>query len=162
MGVGKLVGCFFIIARKGENKMAVVGRPPMYKTKEEIQERIDAYFDECAGQILTDKDGMPMFDKYGNVLKVGTRPPTITGLALALGFNSRQSLLNYQDKEEFVDTITRAKSRVECYVEERLFDKDGANGAKFNLANNFKGWSEKQQIEADVNSTMKINVTLVD
>ena len=87
---------------------------------------------------------------------------TITGLALALGFNSRQSLLNYQAKEEFLDTITRAKAKVEQYAEERLFDKDGANGAKFSLANNFEGWREKQQIEAEVNSDLKINIELTD
>ncbi len=57
-------------------------------------------------------------------------------------------MLNYQAKPEFVDTVTRAKSRVE-YAETRLFDKDGANGAKFSLANNFEGWREKQDIKVD-------------
>ena len=71
----------------------------------------------------------------------------MTGLALALGFTTRTSLLNYQGKKEFMDTITRAKTRVEQYAEERLFDRDGSNGAKFSLSNNFKGWSEKQEIE---------------
>ena len=51
---------------------------------------------------------------------------------------------------------------VECYAEERLFDKDGANGAKFSLANNFEGWREKQQIEAEVKNDMNITVELVD
>lgn len=138
------------------------GRPPMYKTKEEIQEKIDAYFEECKGRVLTDADGNAVTDKYGMPIIVDARPLTITGLALALGFTSRQALLNYQDKEEFVDTITRAKARVEQYAEERLFDKDGANGAKFNLANNFEGWREKQSIEADVKSDVTINVELVD
>lgn len=134
----------------------------MYKTKEEIQEKIEAYFEECKGEILTDAEGNPMIDKYGNVIRVGVRPLTITGLALALGFNSRQALLNYQGKEEFNDTITRAKAKIEQYAEERLFDKDGANGAKFSLSNNFEGWREKQQIEADVNSEVTINIELSD
>lgn len=138
------------------------GRPPMYKTKEEIQEKIDAYFEECKGRPLLDDDGKSVLDKYGFPIYLDKRPLTITGLALALGFTSRQALLNYQAKEEFVDTILRAKARVECYAEERLFDKDGANGAKFSLANNFEGWKEKQQIEAAVNSEMTINVELVD
>jgi hypothetical protein len=34
---------------------------------------------------------------------------------------------------------------VEAYAESRLFDKDGANGAKFSLANNFRGWKEQQR-----------------
>ena len=70
--------------------------------------------------------------------------------------------MNYEEKEEFVDTIKRAKARVECYAEERLYDKDGSNGAKFSLANNFKGWSEKQQIEGSINTKQEITIELVD
>ena len=142
-----------------ENK---VGRPLVYKTKEEMQEKIDKYFKSCEGTILKDDDGNTVFNKYGTPVIVGAKPLTITGLALALGFNSRQALLNYQAREEFNDTITRAKTFVEQYCEERLFDKDGANGAKFSLANNFEGWKEKQQIEADVNAEMAINIELID
>ena len=138
------------------------GRPPMYKSKEEIQKKIDAYFEHCKGELLYDAEGNPMTDKNGNPIRVGCRPLTITGLALALGFNSRQALLNYQCKEEFHDPIMRAKSKVEQYAEERLFDKDGANGAKFSLANNFEGWREKQQIEAEVNTEMTISIELSD
>ncbi len=138
------------------------GRPPMYTSKEEIQEKIDKYFAECEGTPLRDEEGEVVFDKYGEPIMKGEKPLTITGLALALGFNSRQSLLNYQAKEEFFDTITRAKAKVEQYAEERLFDKDGANGAKFSLANNFEGWREKQQIEAEVNGDVKINIELTD
>jgi hypothetical protein len=143
---------------EGKNKG---GRPPMYKTVEEIQEKIDKYFEECEGTVLENSSGEVVLDKYGEPVIVGRKPLTITGLALALGFNSRQALLNYQDKPEFNDTISRAKARVERYAEERLFDKDGSNGAKFSLANNFKGWTEKQQIQADVNS-VSINIELVD
>lgn len=139
-----------------------MGRPPMYKTKEEIQEKIDAYFEDCKGRVLYDDEGHPMLDKWGCPVVVDAKPPTITGLALALGFNSRQALLNYQGRKEFNDTILRAKARVEQYAEERLFDKDGANGAKFSLANNFDGWREKQQIEADVNNKVNITIELSD
>lgn len=134
----------------------------MYKTVEEIQEKIDKYFEECEGTVLNNANGEVVLDKYGDPVVVGRKPLTITGLALALGFNSRQALLNYQDKPEFNDTITRAKAKVEQYAEERLFDKDGSNGAKFSLANNFKGWAEKQQIEADVKNEMNICIELVD
>ena len=119
----------------------------MYKSKEEIQEKIDKYFEECEGKVLEDKDGNPILNKYGGVIIMGNKPPTVTGLALALGFTSRQALLNYQDKEEFVDTIMRAKSRVEQYAEERLFDRDGSNGAQFSLKNNFKGWNADKKEE---------------
>jgi hypothetical protein len=138
------------------------GRPWMYKSKEEMQEKIDAYFKECEGKLLVDKEGNTVFDKYGYPIYVDRKPLTVTGLALALGFNSRQALLNYQGRKEFNDTITRAKTKIEQYAEERLFDKDGANGAKFSLANNFEGWKEKQQIEADVKNKVTINIELSD
>ena len=144
------------------SKKTKVGAPPRYKSVEEIQEKIDEYFKDCEGKPLQDEEGNILTDKHGNPVIYGVRPPTVTGLALALGFTSRQALLNYQAKEEFVDTITRAKAYVERYAEERLFDKDGANGAKFSLANNFDGWKEKQAIEADVKNDLTISIELSD
>ena len=141
-------------------KKTAVGRPPKYNNKEEIQERIDAYFEECEGKILKDEDGKAILDKYNQPIIVGNKPPTITGLALALGFASRQALLNYEGRKEFNDTITRAKSRVEQYAEERLFDKDGSNGAKFSLANNFKGWNEKTEVA--VSGSLETEKTKLD
>lgn len=131
-----------------ENK---VGRPAAYKTVGEMQTRIDEYFNACDGEYIKDEEGNLMTDKYGHPVKTKPRPYTITGLALALGFTGRQALLNYEDKAEFMDTIKKAKAKVEQYAEERLFDREGANGAKFNLSNNFKGWAEKQQVDSNVN-----------
>lgn len=132
--------------------MANVGRPPKYKSKEEIQEKIEQYFQDCKGEILKDDEGNTVFNKFGNPVIVGEKPLTVTGLALALGFASRQALLNYQGKKEFNDTITRAKSRVEEYAESRLFDRDGSNGAQFSLRNNFKGWNidNEQKLEIEL------------
>lgn len=122
--------------------MANSGAPPKFKSPDEMQKLIDEYFKDCEGHVFTDSNGEVVYDKYGQPVIVGNHPPTVTGLALALGFTSRQSLLNYQAKRSFVDTVTRAKSRIEEYTESRLFDRDGINGAKFSLKNNFKGWSE--------------------
>ena len=123
------------------------GNKPKYTSKEQITGLIDAYFEECKGTPLTDDDGRPIFDKNGYPIIQNQHPPTITGLALALGFTNRMSLLNYQGRAEFRDVITRAKSRVEQYTEERLFDKDGSGGARFSLQNNFKGWREEATSE---------------
>lgn len=122
------------------------GRQPKYKSVEEMQFVIDKYFDKCNGEVLKDEDGELIYDKHGQPVMI-SKPPTVTGMALALGFTSRQALLNYQDKEEFVDTISIAKARVEAYTEARLFDRDGVNGAKFSLTNNFKGWKDITTVE---------------
>lgn len=136
-----------------------MGRPLTFNTVEELQKKIEEYFESCKGEVLKDKEGNTVFDKYGFPILVNQKPLTVTGLALFLGFNSRQTLLNYQDKEEFMDTIMRAKTKVEEYVETRLFDKDGCNGAKFNLSNNF-GWREKQEVEnTNVNLNNNMDLT---
>lgn len=123
------------------------GRPPKYKTVEEMQAKIDAYFTACEGTPLLDDEGRAVTDKYGEPVIVGAHPPTVTGLALALGFTGRQALLNYQAKPKFVDTITRAKARCEAYAEERLFDRDGARGAQFSLEHNFRWKSDDSDKE---------------
>ena len=103
-----------------EKKKHAGGRPPIYNNPEQMQSIIDDYFTEAA-------------DK-----------PTVTGLALALGLNSRQSILNYEVKPEFVDTVKRAKQRVQQALEKHLYSQSVA-GVIFNLKNNF-GWRDTQEI----------------
>ncbi len=115
-----------------------------------MQEAVDAYFTDCEGRPLKDESGEVVLNKNGSPVIVGAHPPTVTGLALWLGFKTRQSLLNYQHRSDrFNDILTVAKSKCEEYAERRLFDRDGVNGAKFSLANNFKGWSEKPENNSD-------------
>ena len=99
--------------------------------------------------MLKDDKGKPVLNKWGKPVIINQKPPTVTGLALALGFTTRLSLLNYQGKKEFMNTITRAKTMIEAYTEERLFDKEGSNGAQFSLRNNFKGWNDRVLSELD-------------
>lgn len=114
-----------------------------------MSEAVDKYFEDCEGHVLTDENGEAVTDKYGQPVIVGAHPPTVTGLALWLGFKTRQSLLNYQARSEaFNDVLTVAKTRCEEYAERRLYDRDGVNGAKFSLTNNFKGWNESKDDNA--------------
>lgn len=117
-----------------------MARPLKYKTVQELEAAIDAYFTDCEGHPLRAEDGQLVFDKFGQPVIVGRKPPTVTGLALALGFTSRKALLDYQGRRAFCNTITRAKLYIESYTEGRLFDRDGVNGAKFSLEHNFR-WS---------------------
>lgn len=124
------------------------GAPRKWKSVKAMQEAIDAYFEKCEGESLLDGDGNAVRDKNGVPVIINARPPTITGLALALGFTGRQALMDYQARPEFADTVTRAKARCEEYAESRLYDKDGANGAKFSLGCNF-GWNSENEKSGD-------------
>ena len=62
-----------------------------------------------------------------------------------------QTLLNYEVRPEFFDTIKDSKLRIENYGEECLYDKDvPTNGVKFSLANNHDGWKEKTETDLNV------------
>lgn len=119
------------------------GAPRKWKSVKAMQKAIDAYFESCKGTPLM-IDGDVATDKYGRPIILDEKPPTVTGLALSLGFTGRQALIDYQARPEFADTVTRAKSRCEEYAESRLYDKDGANGAKFSLGCNF-GWRATEE-----------------
>lgn len=138
-----------------------MARPRKYKSVKEMEDAIDTYFEDCKGEPLLDGDGHAVTDKYGVPIIVNAHPPTVTGLALALGFNTRKALIDYQGRGEFMNTITRAKSKCEEYSEARLYDKDGANGAKFSLGCNF-GWvsesGEKKANDCNEKVTVVIDV----
>jgi hypothetical protein len=119
------------------------GRPLKFKSAKELQAKIDEYFDSCFEEVwieVVDENKRPtgnwvqLFDHRGNPRVRQSRPFTISGLSVHLNTN-RQTLLNYEEKEEFFDTITRAKARIENYTEEQLFDKEARiiSGIQFNL-----------------------------
>ncbi len=116
-----------------------MARNPKYDSVEQLEEKIEAYFESCKGELLRDKDGEIVFNqKDGMPVWVGRRTPTIPGLALALGFSSKQSLYNYKAKKEFLDSISRAQTRVEQYTAEKLFDRESQRGAQFVLEYGFR------------------------
>ena len=136
---------------------SAVGRPSKYKTVEAMQIKIDEYFEACKGEIARDKDGYIIVSNRGEIQYiVQPKPPTVMGLALALGFASRDSIFDYQGKKEFSAAITRAKARCAEYAESRLFDRDGARGAEFTLRCNF-GWRDKTNNETEIENRDKIN-----
>lgn len=109
-------------------KFSEDGRSRVFETAEEMKEQIIAYFE---GQFMADL------------------PLTIQGLALSLGFNSRQSLLNYEgyegkDKVPFLDTIKKARLYIENYkVEGALLNQLNPAMVIFDLKNNY-GYDDHQ------------------
>lgn len=109
------------------------GRPPKWKSPEELQVLIDKYFLDC---------------------EANNEPLTITGLAMALD-TYRETLMNYQEKDEFMDTIKKAKQRIENAYEQRLI-KYGRSGDIFALKN--FNWTDKQEIEANVSANIEVDI----
>ncbi|MCD7730028.1 MAG: DNA-packaging protein [Oscillospiraceae bacterium] len=78
---------------------------PNFKSTDELKELIDSYFKDCEGIQAVDDECAPMFDKNGApVMAVPEKPPTVSGLALALGFQSRLGLLEYKGREVYRKT----------------------------------------------------------
>lgn len=109
--------------------MTTQGRPPNWNTVEELQADIDKYFAETPE------------DEW-----------TITGLALALN-TSRQTLLDYQHKDDFSDTVKKAKLKVENGYERDL-KKHGRSGTIFALKN--FDWKDKTEVDATVHTPTPI------
>lgn len=95
------------------------GRPPKFNNPEEMQQIIDDYFDRCKPDFERDSEGNLIVNSKGTPI-IKLNPPTITGLALALGFNSRGTIYEYEKKnDEFSDTVKVARLRCENWVEEK-------------------------------------------
>jgi hypothetical protein len=77
----------------------------------------------------------------------------VTGLAVWLGTSS-QTLLDYQDRKEFLDTIVAAKDRLEAFGEACLFDKDYTirtiRSVMFSLGNNRPDWKERGETDHNI------------
>lgn len=103
-----------------------------------LNQRIEAYFRSCSGEPMVDEEtGEVKLDKKGKPMTSGKRPPTLSGLALAMGFASKAEMLRYQGKPEVMTAILRGRTRVEQFAEEQLFDKESSAGAKFVLEKDF-------------------------
>lgn len=112
------------------------GRPPIFKDPDEMQVAITDYFQRgvTKRQIVVGKPS----DK--KVIEIPV--PTITGLCLYLGFDSRQSFYDYEKKQEFSYTIKKARMFIESEYEEILATTGNA-GAIFALKN--FGWVDRSE-----------------
>ena len=91
------------------------GRPPTWTNKEVVQKIIEEYFKH-------------------------EKQPTMSGLAAALDM-SRQNLYNYAIKDEFFDTIKKARERIEEIYENLLIYSERPTGVIFALKNT--GWKDR-------------------
>jgi len=94
------------------------GRPRIYNTAEEMELKINEYFNWC----------------IDNKMEIA-----VNGLVLFLGFSHKSSLYEYHENEEFTDLIKKARTAVEMSYELdlRTFKFGGAVFALKNM-----GWTD--------------------
>lgn len=120
------------------------GRPLLFKTPEELQLKIQDYFDDCDSRVVKQ-----IYNKLGDVVAEVTAPYTVTGLAYYLG-TSRETLINYSKRENFFDTINKAKAFIESRLQESsLLGHYNPAITIFSLKNNYN-WKEKTEVDANV------------
>lgn len=109
------------------------GRPLKFESVEQLQSLIDKYF------------------KWADE---NNKPYTVSGLACALD-TDRQTLVNYEQREMFFDTIKKAKQKIESQFEERALKGEyNPTMSIFLMKNNF-GYVDKTEQEVVVQGKTK-------
>ena len=114
----------------------------MFQTVEQLEERIDEYFKDC-------------------VIEKNT--PTVSGLALYVGFLDRQSLFDYVNKEykdinnnTFTSCIKKAKSAIERNVEDQLLRGEGNQAGRIFVLKNGFNWRDKTELDATIRGELSL------
>ena len=119
------------------------GGTPMFTDPKELQDKVDAYFEYVKGDLKEEIERANAKTGATQIIQIWNREPeplTVTGLALFLGFEDRQSLYDYQKKVEFSCIIKKARTKVENGYEKSLHSQS-PTGAIFALKN--MGWNDK-------------------
>ena len=111
------------------------GRPLKFKSAAELEKKIAEYFAEC--------------------VRMG-EPLTVTGLALALD-TTRETLMDYQEKNDYSDAIKKAKLRIENAYEKRLIAR--GNGGDIFALKQF-GWKDRTEQAVELSGNMSLESKL--
>jgi hypothetical protein len=122
------------------------GRPLLFKTPEEMQTKIDTYFKKC-------EEHKQKIWKDGILTEIA-KPliPTIAGLAYELG-TDRQTIYNYEKRDEFFDTIKKARNKILSMMEDGMMNSEGNVTGKIFLAKNY-GYSDRTEVSHDVTGSL--------
>lgn len=127
------------------------GFPPYYNAEneediEKVKSLCEEYFEYIQGEYKEDE-----FESEPDVFEIKKEwirrpePPTVTGLTLFLGFESKTTLYEYAKKIEFQNPIKRALTKIEQYHEIQASMGDKCTGNIFILKN--FGWKDTSAVE---------------
>jgi len=112
-----------------------IGRPRKIDSPETFDALVDTYILVCQ-----DPDN--------------PKPITLTGMVLALGLTSKDSLYEYGTYPEFSESVKRARLLIEHEYEHRLVAGTNAAAPIFALKN--FGWKDKQEIDQTINGSLDV------
>ncbi len=135
----------------------------MFATANQLEALIDKYFAYIEGESLIQRKKTKGADGKVKTTSQKTwlrepEPPTIAGLSLYLGFNSKQAFEDYELNGKFADQLKRAGLRIEALYEKKLHTQY-TSGAIFALKS--LGWNERadtKQAGEPVNIVFKLDI----
>jgi len=122
------------------------GRPPIISTPEEMEQKIEEYFDTRKTEYATDEEGNVLTGTNGHPIVRSLNAPSVTGLALFLGYADRHSLYDNEKKEKFSHAIKAARAKVEEWIYQSLMSKSITPSVGIFMLKQF-GYSDKQEIK---------------
>jgi hypothetical protein len=113
-----------------------------FESPEALEIAVEQYFEYIKGEkdMIAGPDG-----KLQEVWHRYPEPATVTGMAFFLGFESRQSVYDYEKRGAFSYLIKRCRLRVEFEYEKKLTQMEKPTGAIFALKN--MGWADRTETE---------------
>ena len=129
---------------------------PPFTSAQELDDKIDQYFNDIEEKSTSEEEQLNSASAQKNT-KSKSQQITITGLALHLGFSSRQAFEDYEAKGKFADHLKRARLRVMADYEKKLH-VTSSTGAIFVLKS--MDWNERTEKPADVapNTVLKVEI----
>ena len=123
-----------------------VGHPRKYKSKEDLNKKIDEYFSQCKPEYLLDDDGIQVLTDKGVPIRININAPSLSGLALYLGFASRQSIYDNEKLEEFSYIYKKARTKVEEWIYQHSLDGSVPPAVGIFILKQF-GYTDRQTID---------------
>ncbi|WP_158824723.1 terminase small subunit [Mucilaginibacter lacusdianchii] len=124
----------------------------LYTSAEDLALRIEEYFKWIEGEYHLEQVEVKQSSKSTapekteiKVWDCEPQPPTLTGLALYLGFASRQAFEKYENTGRYASHLKRARLRIESEYEKKLHYQS-STGAIFALKS--LGWTDKSETKS--------------
>lgn len=135
-----------------------------FTTSSELKSRIDAYFNYIEGEYHFENKSVTDSKVQTNLKqKVWIReaePATLAGLAIFLGFQSKQAFETYEENGRFANILKQGRLRIEAAYEKKLHLQSSA-GAIFALKS--MGWNEKAESKVAAKAVFKsIKIEIIE